>query len=67
MSLVGKVYRKILIKRVRDGTDVVICDVQGGFSRGRGCVVSVDQVFMVRLICEKYIMKGKEVFGHSWI
>ena len=59
LSVVGKVYGKILIKRVRDGTDAVICDVQGGFRRGRGCV---DQVFVVRQICEKYLMKGKEVF-----
>ena len=59
LSVVGKVYGKILIKRIRAGTEEVICDVQGGFRRGMGCV---DQVFAVRQICEKYMAKGKDVF-----
>ncbi len=52
-------YGKVLIKRVREGTGGMIYDEQGGFRRGRGCV---DQIFAVRQVCEKYLVKGKEVF-----
>ncbi len=34
MSVVGKVYGKVLIKRVREGTEGMIRDEQGGFRRG---------------------------------
>ncbi len=56
---VGKVYGKVLIKRVREGTEGMIHDEQGGFRRGRGCV---DQIFAVRQVCKKYLAKGKDVF-----
>ncbi len=59
LSVVGKVYGKVLIKRVREGTEGMIRDKQGGFRRGRGCV---DQIFAVRQVCENYLAKGKEVF-----
>ncbi len=39
MSVAGKVYGKVLIKRVREGTEGVMCDEQGGFRRGRGCLI----------------------------
>ena len=32
--------------------------MQGGFRRGRGCI---DQIFIVRQICEKYLGKSKDV------
>ncbi len=59
LSVVGKVYGKVLIMRVREGTEGMIRDEQAGFRRGRGCV---DQIFAVRQVCEKYLAKGKEVF-----
>ncbi len=59
LSVVGKAYGKVLIKRVREGTEGVICDEQGGFRRGRGCM---DQIFALRQVCKKYLAKGKEVF-----
>ena len=59
LSVVGKVYGRVLIKRIRVGTEDRICDEQGGFRRGRGCV---DQVFAVRQVCEKYLGRNKEVF-----
>ena len=59
LSVVGKVYGKGLIKRVREGTEGLICDEHGGFRRGRGCV---DQILAVRQVCEKYLAKGKDVF-----
>ena len=33
--------------------------MQSGFRRGRGCT---DPDFIVRLICEKYLGKGEDVY-----
>ncbi len=49
----------MLIKRVRESTEGMIRDEQGGFRRGRGCM---DQIFAMRQVCEKYLAKAKEVF-----
>ena len=57
LSVLGKVYGRVLINRIRDKTENVIAEVQGGFRRGRGCT---DQI--VRQICEKYLGKGKDVY-----
>ena len=59
LSVVGKVYGKVLINRIRDKAENVAVEVQGGFRRGRGCT---DQIFIVRKICEKYLGKGKDVY-----
>ena len=59
LSVVGKVYGRVLINRIRDKTENVIAEVQGGFRRGRGCT---DQIFIVRQICKKYLGKGKDVY-----
>ena len=59
LSVVGKLYGRVLIRRVREGTEGVIREEQGGFQKGKGCV---DQIFAVRQICEKFVEKGREVF-----
>ena len=59
LRVVGKVYGRILIDRIREKTENVIMKVQSGFRRGRGCT---DQIFIVRRICEKYLGKGKDVY-----
>jgi len=59
LSVVGKAYGRILIRRIRDATECVIGEEQCGFRRKRGCM---DQVFVVRQVCEKYIGNGKKVF-----
>ena len=59
LSVVGKVYGRVLINRIKDETENVIAEVQGGFRGGRGCT---DQIFIVRQICEKYLGKGKDVY-----
>ncbi len=59
MSVVGKMYGKVLIKQAREGTEGMIHNEQGGFRRGRGCV---DQIFAVRQVYGKYLAKGKDVF-----
>ena len=59
LLVVGKLYGRVLIKRVRAGTECAIGDEQCGFKQGRGCM---DQVFAVRQECEKYLANGKDVF-----
>lgn len=59
LSVVGKLYGRILIKRIRSATDEAIGEEQCGFRNGRGCV---DQMFLVRQLCEKFLGKGKELF-----
>jgi hypothetical protein len=59
LSVVGKVYGRVLIERIRRETESVIGEEQCGFRSGRGCV---DQVFAVRQVVEKYLEKGKDVF-----
>ena len=45
LSVVGKLYGRVLIKRVKAGTECTIGEEQCGFRQGRGCM---DQVFVVR-------------------
>ena len=59
LSLVGKLFGRVLIKRVRAGTECTIGEEQRGFRPGRRCM---DQVFAVRQVCEKYLANGKDVF-----
>ena len=59
LSVVGKLYFRVLIKRVRAATESAIGEEQCGFRLGRGCM---DQVFAVRQVCEKYLANGKDVF-----
>ena len=58
-SVVGKLFGRLLIKRVRAGTECAIGEEQCGFRHGRGCM---DQVFAERHVCEKYLANGKDVF-----
>ena len=51
--------RRERVTGIRDKTENVIAEAQGGFRRGRGCT---DQIFIVRQICEKYLRKGKDVY-----
>ena len=59
LSVVGKLFGRVLIKRVRAGTEYAIGEGKCGFRQGRGCI---DQVFAVRQVCEKYLTNGKDVF-----
>ena len=58
-SEVGKLHGRVLIKRVRAGTECEIGEKQCGFIQGRGCMY---QVFAVRQVCEKYLANSKDVF-----
>ena len=59
LSVVGKLYGRVLIKKVRSITECAIGEEQCGFRQGRGCM---DQVFAIRQVCEKYLTNGKDVF-----
>ena len=59
LTVVGKLFGRVLIKRVRASTKCAIREEQCGFRQGRG---SMDQVFAVRQVCEKYLTNGKDVF-----
>ena len=54
LSAVDMLYGRVLIKRVRAGTECAI-----GFRQGRGCM---DQVFAVRQVCEKYLANRNDIF-----
>ena len=58
-SLVGKLFGRVVIKRVTARTECATGEEQCGFWQGRGCM---DQVFAVWQVCEKYLANGKNVF-----
>ena len=60
LSIAGKVYGKVVTKRVKEITKSCISEEQGAFMSGRGCV---DQIFTLRMIVEKMLMKGKKVYA----
>lgn len=45
LSILGKMYARMLIDKVMEMTECRISEEQGNFKRGRGCV---DQIFEVR-------------------
>ena len=63
LTVVGKIcklFGKVLIKRVKAGTECAIGEEQCGFRQDRGCT---DQVLAVRQVCEeKYLANWKNVF-----
>ena len=61
LSVVGKLFGRVLIERIRARSECAIGEEQCGFWQHRGCM---DQVFAVRQVCEKYLANGKDVL---WI
>ena len=59
MSVVGKVFARVLNERVKGLTVDKVPDVQGGFRAGRGCN---DQIFAVKQIVEKTIEEDKKTY-----
>ncbi|MCP4337615.1 MAG: reverse transcriptase family protein, partial [Desulfobulbaceae bacterium] len=60
LSVVGKVYCRVVIERVRERTEKWVGEEQGGFRKGRGCV---DQIFSLRCVVEKCLEKGQKVYA----
>ena len=58
MSVVGKLYGRVLNKIVMNNTECAIGEEQCGFRQGRGCM---DRVLAVRQRCEQYLENGKDV------
>ncbi len=56
LIVVGEVFGRVLVERIRCGTKSMVGEEQSGFRKGRGCM---DQVRVVRQLCEKYLRKGK--------
>ena len=59
LSVLGKIYGRVLVKRVSVGTECAIGEKQCGF---RQCRVCMHQVFAVRQVCEKYLANWKDVY-----
>ena len=59
LSVVGKVYGRVLMMKLGRRTEEIIGEEQGGFREGRGCM---DQVFTLRMIEEKCREKKKDLF-----
>ena len=59
MSIVGKVFARVLNERVKVMTADKVMDEQGGFRSGRGCS---DQIFAVKQIVEKTIEKDRKMY-----
>src|SRR5215469_2260738 len=59
MSVVGKLYGRVVIDRVKNLTEGLVGEEQRGFRKGRGCV---DQIFAVKGLCENNREKGREIY-----
>ena len=59
LSVVGKIYGRVLVSRVKELTREKVGEEQGGFSEGRRCV---DHVFTLRMIGE--ILREKNRVGY---
>ena len=59
MSVVGKVFARILNERVKFVMADKVMDEQGGFRAGRGCN---DQIFAVKQLVEKTNEKDKKIY-----
>ena len=60
LSVVGRLFGRVLIERVRHRTECAKGQEQCWFWQGRGCI---DQVFAVRQVCEKYLADWKDILG----
>ena len=57
--MIGKLYGRVLIKRVINGTERAIDKQYCSFRKSKGYV---DQVFSERYMCEMHLVIGKDVF-----
>ena len=61
LSVPGKVYTKILQQRLKRYVEEVVGEEQAGFRRGRG---TVDQIFVIRQLSEKYFEKNRTLYNN---
>ncbi len=60
LSVLGKVYGKILTEGLMEVTEGKVSEEQGGFRKGRGCV---HQIFAKKRLVEGYLGKDKKLYG----
>jgi hypothetical protein len=58
LSHTGKMYAKIMEKRIRPIAEAQLCQAQFGFRKYRGCT---DAIFALRQMCEKTIEFNQEL------
>ena len=61
LSVPGKVYTRVLQQRLRRYVEEIVGEEQAGFRRGRG---TVDQIFTIRQLAEKYYEKNKVIYNN---
>lgn len=61
LSVPGKVYTRILQQRLKRYVDEVVAEEQAGFRAGRG---TMDQIFTIRQIAEKYFEKNRTLYNN---
>ena len=59
MSVVGKLYGRVLIERVKRKTNNSLRDEQCDFRDGRGCV---DQIFCLKNLIEKSLERNRKLY-----
>ena len=59
LSHAGKIMISILQNRIKERTEDKLSEAQAGFRRGRG---TVDQLFTLRQLTEKYLERGKKLY-----
>ena len=61
LSVPGKVYTRVLQQRIRRYVEEIVGEEQAGFRKGRG---TVDQIFTIRQLAEKYYGKNKVIYNN---
>ncbi|XP_039403554.1 uncharacterized protein LOC120409474, partial [Mauremys reevesii] len=59
LSVLGKVFCRVLLQRIRQAVEEVLREEQTGFRSGRGCV---DQIFVLRMIMEQSLEWNSPLF-----
>ena len=55
----SKVFSSVILQRIKKRTEEILSEAQAGFRVGRG---TVDQIFTLRQLAEKYEEYGKNLF-----
>ena len=59
----SKILLKIILNRLQPQAEAILAEEQAGFRKGRSCA---EQIFNLRLVCEKYRELGKPVY-HTFV
>src|SRR5664279_1059535 len=55
----SKIFSSIVLRRIKDRTEMILSEAQAGFRRNRS---TIDQIFTLRQLAEKYEEFGKDLF-----